>query len=249
MRSTPTLLFLLAAVTAAGLSGCVYGPRHFGPPPPAYACDGYQAYGNDAVGGYGYDALGGYGECVDDGQFHSRRDLRRMRRDARLGRHDRHPRGRGNTFNGLPVVAAYIVPMEMMGDSYGMCGGWECCEGMPCGEGYPCGDCGPCSGGACEVGAYSGGLDVYPDGMSYPDGMHYPDGTHWESAPSEAYPPSYSPAPGEWEGQMLSPVPVPPAEEGPWSPPGESPSVPRTSPEPEDGVSVEGARWLPSRLP
>lgn len=68
MRSTPTLLFLLAAVTVAGFSGCVYGPRHFGPPPPAYACDGYQAYG--------YDAVGGYSECVDDGQFHSRRDLR-----------------------------------------------------------------------------------------------------------------------------------------------------------------------------
>jgi hypothetical protein len=241
MRSTQTLLFLLAALALAGLSGCVYGPQNFGPPPPAYACDGYQAYGH---GGFG-----GYSECVDDGQYHSHRDLRRMRRDTRLSRHERHPRGRGNTFNGLPVVAAYIVPMEMMGDTFGMCGGWECCEGMPCGEGnpcgggIPCGDCGPCSGGACEVGAYPDGWDASGDGMNYPDGMY------WESGPSEAYPPSYSPAPGDWEGQMLSPVPVPPAGEGPWVPPSGSPSAPRTTPEPEVGFPVEGAGWLPTRLP
>jgi hypothetical protein len=244
MRSIPTILFPLAAaaVTVVGLSGCVYGPQHFGPPPPAYACDGYQPYG--------YHAFGGYSECVDDGQYHSRRDLRRMRRDGRLGRHARHPGRRGHTLNGLPVVAAYIVPMDMMGDSFGMCGGWECCEGMPCGDGFPCGDCGPCGGGACEIGAYPGGPDVYQDGMHhYPDGMTYPDGMHWESGPSEAYPPSYSPAPGEWDGRMLSPVPVPPAEEGPWNPPSASPSTPRTSPEPEAGLPVEGARWMPSRLP
>jgi hypothetical protein len=237
MRFAPTFLILLAALTLASLSGCVYGPHHFGPPPPAYACDGYESYG--------YDDFGGYSECVDDGQYHhSLRDRRRMRRDARLGRHGRHP-GRGaQTFNGLPIVAAYIVPMDMMGHSHGMCGGWECCEGVPCGEGFPCGagmpcgDCGPCAGGACEIGGYQGGFETYPDTM------------HWESAPSEAYPPSYSPGPGGYhEGQMLSPMPVPPAEEGPWNPPGTSPSAPRTSPEPEAGLPVDTATWLPTRMP
>lgn len=238
MRSAPTIFLLLAAVTLVSLSGCVYGPRHLGPPPPAYACDAY--------GGYGY---GGFSECVDDGQYYSRRDLRQMRREARHGRRGRHAGRRTNTLNGLPVVAAYIVPMEMMGDACGMCGEWECCdpvcgdgfccEGVPCGEGFPCGDCGPCGGAmGCEIGGY-------PDGSM----GGYPAEMGWESTPSEAYPPSYSPAPGGYEGQMLSPVPVPPAEEGPWNPPATDPSSPLTQPEPEAQRPVESATWMPSRLP
>src|SRR5690606_15549327 len=201
------------------------------PPPPAYACDGYQ--------GYGYGAYGGYSECVDDGQYYSRRDMRRARRDVRHARGVMHGGHGGQTFNGMPVMAAYIVPMEMMDSGCGMCGGWECCdpvcgdgfccEGMPCGEGMPGGDCGPCAGGACEIGGYP------QDGV-------------WEGNASEAYPPSHPPGPHPYGGP-IPPMPVPPAQEGPWNPPATSPSSPRTTPEPDASRPVESATWLPSRLP
>lgn len=243
MRSAPTNLLLLAAVMVMGLSGCIRDLRHIGPPPPAYACEDVGPYGYGHA--YGYDTFGGYNECVDDGQYYSRRDLRRLRRDARLGRHGRlagHAGRRADTMNGLPVVAAYIVPIEMLGDG-GMCGPWECCEPSCgegfCGDGFPCGDCGPCGGGlGCEI-------------SGYPEAMmgDYPEEMGWESVPSEAYPPSYLPGPGGYEGQMLSPVPVPPAEEGPWNPPATEPSSPLTQPEPEAQLPVESATWLPSRLP
>jgi hypothetical protein len=122
----------------------------------------------------------------------------------------------------------------------------------------------------CEIGGYPHGMmeghphgmmdghphgmmDGHPHGMmdGHPHGMMegHPDGMGWQSAPSEAYPPSYSPDPGGYDGQMLSPVPVPPAEEGPWNPPATDPSSPLTQPEPQAQRPMESATWLPARLP
>lgn len=131
MRPVSAIL-LLAALVTLGTSGCHRNLRRFGPPPPAYACDGY--------GCDGYDAYGGFSECVDDGQYYSRRDARRQRREDRRGG-GRHGRGQGPTYNGLPVVAAYIVPMEMMGGGDGMSygDGMGCCDGMM-GDCMGCGD-------------------------------------------------------------------------------------------------------------
>lgn len=213
MRWEHSILFLLASLAIGSLSGCHRNLRHFGPPPPAYACDGY--------GCDGYGAYGGYAECVDDGQYYSRRDRRRMSRyDRRIGRH-------GPTLDGLPVVAAYIVPMEMMGNCECACGGWDPCQ---CGcEIAP--SCEPCSPCGC-------GVDSYMNDME------------WHGTPSEAYPSSYMEQPyDQYGGESISPVPAPPAQEGPWNPPGISPTAPHTTPEPQASRPVESATWLPAQLP
>lgn len=207
MRSAPTFLFLLATLLLVSQSGCIRPLQRYGPPPPAYGCD---SYGCD-----GYDAFGGYSACVDAGQNYSRRDLRRMRRA------ERQSARRGPTLNGLPVVAAYIVPIETMG------GGWECCDPV-CDGGYPV-----CEGGVCGDPSM-GGIEGYPAG------------TGWETVPSETYPETYTPPPYEGSGQ-ISPVPAPPAQEGPWTPPQSQPTPPLTVPEsePEASRPVENAAWLP----
>lgn len=224
MRFAPVSVAVFAAVVMMALSGCHRNLRRFGPPPPAYACDGY--------GCDGYDAYGGFSECVDAGPYDSFRDRRRLRRGGLRGR-------RAPNHNGLPVVAAYIVPMDCLGDCMtGDCmmpyGGCESC-GMYGAGWSPTGDCGPCHCGdsASEV----HGVPAY-EGDWETSGWH---GQYSEPTPSEAYPGSYYPG-----DQSLQPVPVPPAEEGPWNAP--TPNVPRTTPEPEASRPVDTATWLPARL-
>ena len=174
-------LLLAAAFFAVVSSGC-YSHRHrLGPPPPAYACD---SYGCD-----GYDAYGGYSQCIDDGQYYTRRDQRRMRRyDRRFG-HGGHGWS-GSSINGMPVMAAYIVPMGMDGGFGGCsacptcgncdsCGGCVYCDEMP---GMPCG---PCDMGGCPI---DGGYQTYeseqpsPSQVSPESGTGTPEGD-WQQVP------------------------------------------------------------------
>lgn len=71
-----------------------------------------------------------------------------------------------------------------------------------------------------------------------------------EFVPSEAYPQSYSPQPQQYDGQMLNPIPAPPADEGNWNSPAPSmQSIPRSIPEPDVSAPLETTNWLPARLP
>ena len=134
MRRTLTLIALLSVTSLVAVSSGCYHPNYrLGPPPPGYACDSY------GYGGGGYGVFGGYDECIDDGQRLSWRDRRRMRRT------DRRSVGgwSGQTINGMPVMAAYIVPMGMDGDMGCGCGCDPCGGSMSCGDGFPCSTCGP----------------------------------------------------------------------------------------------------------
>lgn len=160
MRRTSSLLVLALALICTAGSGCYRHGYRVGPPPPAYACD---SYGCD-----GYDAYGGYSECIDGGQYHSRRDPRRLRRNDRRFSHGSN----GAYINGMPVMAAYIVPMGM--DSGYGCGCMNGC--MSSGDCYPCGNCGPYGGmpgmpcGPCDMGGclIDGACQTYESGQPTP---------------------------------------------------------------------------------
>ena len=197
-RSLSHFAVLSVAVLVVACSGCYHPHYRLGPPPPGYGCDSYgcDSYGY-GTGGYGL--FGGYGECIDDGQRLSWRDRRRMRRtDRRSG-----SGWNGQTINGMPVMAAYIVPMDGSG-SWG--GGFGCgcdpCGGcMSCGDGFPCSTCGPDGGmhwmpggepcmscgemNGCPI---EGGYPVYDSGEPTPTpngaapGSDVPEG-NWEGGP------------------------------------------------------------------
>lgn len=224
MHRTSSIGLLLALLLLTAFSGCYRHRGRFGPPPPAYACDGYGCDGYAAYGGYGaspgdfgnYGAgYGGYDECVDAGQnYLSRRDRRRARRsDRKSAKNGFDARGwDGQTLNGLPVVAAYLIPMDAMG-----AGGFgPCSEGYM--EGFPCGDCEPCGSPPCGCGDFGGASDAgWQTHESSDPGYLYPDGGH-----------------------MLPSMPVPPAEDGDWAPP-------KTTPEPQANP-VGASTWIPARL-
>jgi hypothetical protein len=230
MRSAGVTTALLAGLMLGGASGC-YHTHSAGllPPPPAYACDGY---------GWGMPGYGDYDACLPEAFPISHRG-RPARRAARHGHHGHH----GPTYKGLPLVAAYIVPLN--GSEF---------AGSADHGGFPCGECGPCAAGVMPGGWSDGGMS--PSGGCGPDGCGLdagwqivPDGQmmpYNEMVPSEAYPERY-----QQNGDMLQPIPVPPAEEeGPWEPPASQPSAPRTTPEigSEARLPAQHGTWLPAGL-